>query len=140
MTDRRTILVVDDDYDLREAVVDALEDHGFRALSAQHGRAALDLLQRSAELPGMILLDVMMPVMNGLAFAAEVKRDPRLCDIPIVIFSAQADHQRAALDIDAVGSLGKPLKLTRLLGVVETVLDGAAHHSFPEIHAAKGDS
>ena len=119
-----TILVVDDDPDLRAVVVDVLEEEGYATRAAENGRAALDLLQGSDELPDLILLDVMMPVMNGLAFADELRRDPRLGGIPIVVFSAHSDHERIAAGVNAAASVPKPLKLDALLGVVARVV----HH------------
>jgi two-component system, chemotaxis family, chemotaxis protein CheY len=116
------ILVVDDDPELRETLVDALADAGYATLSAEHGRAALDLLQHTIDLPGAILLDVMMPVMNGLAFADELHKDVRLAQLPIVIFTAHSDHQRMAAAVHAAASLAKPVELRQLLSVVASVV------------------
>ncbi|HVE84993.1 MAG TPA: response regulator [Myxococcales bacterium] len=118
-----TVLVVDDDSDLREAVADVLADAGYRVLTAEHGRAALDVL-RDGRAPDLILLDVMMPVMNGLDFAAQMRMDPRIASIPIIIFTAHADQARVAEAVRAAASLRKPLKVEDLLGVVEAVARG----------------
>ena len=114
-----TILVVDDDPDLRLALVDVLEESGYRVLTAEHGRAALEVLE--TERPNLILLDVMMPVMNGLDFAAQIQKDPARATIPIVIFSAHTDHERVAASLHVAGSLGKPVKVDDLLAAVEAV-------------------
>jgi two-component system, chemotaxis family, chemotaxis protein CheY len=115
------VLVVDDDPELRETLVDVFELAGNQVLSAEHGRAALELLQRAHDLPAVILLDLMMPVMNGIAFADELRKDPRLAELPIVLFTAHSDHERVAAEVQAAASLAKPLKLEPLLSVVGTV-------------------
>jgi two-component system chemotaxis response regulator CheY len=114
-----TILVVDDDPDLRVALVDVLEESGYRVLTAEHGLAALEVLK--TETPNLILLDVMMPVMNGLDFAAELKKNPEKAEIPIVIFSAHTDHQQVADSLHVAGSLGKPVKVDDLLAAIEAI-------------------
>jgi two-component system, chemotaxis family, chemotaxis protein CheY len=116
----RTVLVVDDDADLREAVADLLEDAGYRVLTAEHGRAALNSL-RGSDLPDVILLDVMMPVMNGLEFACKMRTEPRLANLPIIIFTAHTDHGRAAEAAGAAASLKKPVNAQLLLETVEAV-------------------
>jgi len=126
-----TILVVDDDPDLRETLIDVLEEAGYRTLAAEHGQAALERLRCARDPPALILLDLMMPVMNGLAFAGEVRRDPRLAGIPIVIFSAHSDHERVAAAVRAVASLAKPLGLVELLSVVGTVVRRSSAPSSP---------
>ena len=120
-----TVLVVDDDADLRAVVAEVLDDAGYRPLTAEHGRAALDLLERLSGLPDLILLDVMMPVMDGPVFAAALHNDPRLAGIPLLVFSAHADHERVASSIHAAASLRKPLELCDLLAAVERVLRSA---------------
>ena len=114
-----TILVVDDDPDLRLALVDVLEESGYRVLTAENGRAALEVLR--TETPNLILLDVMMPVMNGIDFAGEMQKDPNRAAIPIVIFSAHTDHERLADSLRVAGSLGKPVRVDDLLAVVEAI-------------------
>jgi two-component system, chemotaxis family, chemotaxis protein CheY len=137
MSESRRVLVVDDDPDLRSAVADALEDAGYRPLTAEHGRAALDLLQRSRDVPEVILLDVMMPVMDGFTFAAEMKKNPRWAAISLVLFTAHADHARVAEAVQAVASLRKPLKLNQLLAVVELAMrfSGTEAAASPGVHS-----
>lgn len=122
MSERATIFVVDDDPDLRAAVIDVLEEEGYQTLAAENGQVALDLLERATEVPDLILLDVMMPVMNGLTFATELKKVPRLATIPVVLFSAHSEYERIAATVQAAASLAKPLKLETLLAVVDGVL------------------
>ena len=82
-----TVLVVDDDADMRAAVAELLRMSDDEVMTAEHGAAALALLSGPV-LPEVILLDLMMPVMDGLEFATARARDPRLAGIPLVIFSA----------------------------------------------------
>jgi len=86
---RATVLVVDDDADLREALADVLQESGYDVLTAEHGKAALAVLEGT--LPDVILLDLMMPVMDGPTFAVERKKNPRAAGIPVVLFSADPE-------------------------------------------------
>jgi CheY-like chemotaxis protein len=111
---RRNVLVVDDDRDVRDTVAEVLEDAGYLVTTAEDGWAALSHLRKSTKLPAVILLDLMMPTMDGWQFRAEQKKDPRLSPIPIVAFSAR-DHARP---LDAADWLRKPVALDTLLHVV----------------------
>jgi CheY-like chemotaxis protein len=81
------ILVVEDDGDLRDSVCEALEIEGFRTACAANGREALDWLQKNSP-PCAILLDLMMPVMSGSELHAEIRNDPLLAPIPVIVLSA----------------------------------------------------
>jgi CheY-like chemotaxis protein len=112
------VLVVDDDADIREILVEVIEDHGYRASGAANGLEALQRL-RGGMRPCLILLDLMMPVMNGPTFRAEQRRDPALAGIPVVVLSA---YRGAFDDVDAMGAkaiLDKPVDLHRILRVIE---------------------
>jgi CheY-like chemotaxis protein len=112
------ILVVDDDNDLRETLQMLLEEGGFSVAVAANGRAALEHLQAGAR-PSLILLDLMMPEMNGWQFLEHARRDASLGSIPIVIMTA---HKSPALPDcpplppDAV--LHKPFDAARLLATI----------------------
>ena len=115
---QRAILVVDDDASIREALSDLLGDEGYRVTTATNGAEALTLLRRPELLrPCVILLDLMMPVMNGQEFYAEQQRDPALARIPIVVISADGN---IALKAAAFGGefLPKPVRLETVLGVL----------------------
>src|SRR5678815_5518609 len=103
-----TVLVVEDDVDIRQALVEILEDQGFETLGARDGADALDILSRATDLPCVILLDLMMPVMDGAAFREAQRNDPRLASIPVVVLSAYWDVDRHADGLDAVSVLRKP--------------------------------
>lgn len=117
MIRRPTILVVDDDADVRAAVADALAETGYRVAEAANGRQALNVLRGDAK-PDAILLDLMMPVMDGWAFRREQQKDEALAVIPVVIFTAYGVPKDAAAQLGAAGVLRKPPSLTELLAAV----------------------
>lgn len=116
------VLLVDDDDGIRDALSLLLSDEGIRHRAAVNGREALDLLQVAGEPPALILLDVMMPVMDGFAFRRAQRADPRLADIPVLVLSAGLlDDRVQALEAD--GYLQKPLELDTLLRRLRRWLD-----------------
>jgi len=108
------VLVVDDNPEIRSSFKELLEGEGYRVAEVADGREALDYL-RSQERPKLILLDLMMPVMDGWQFRAEQKKNPALASIPVIVISAVAD---VAAEIDAERVLTKPLNPEVLLGAV----------------------
>lgn len=117
---RGTILVVEDDHDIRVGVRMLLEDEGFRVLTVTDGRSALELLERAPEPPRLILLDLMLPVMDGWHFAKLVRKRPRLAGIPIVIMSAYEDPPPPE---GVVGFIKKPVNADLLLRLVAPYCD-----------------
>jgi CheY-like chemotaxis protein len=113
-----TILIVDDDPGIREALTMILEDDGYRVVSAANGRSALDLLQQSDRLPQLILLDLMMPVMNGWELHAALREDISLAAIPVIMLSADSTVNFKARAQGAAGYLAKPVDLSVLLDTV----------------------
>jgi len=109
------VLIVEDDADLREMMAQLLALEGFGAHAVANGREALDYLENGHS-PRLILLDLMMPVMDGWEFRREQQRDPRVADIPVIVLSA-LDQSRAG-DIDEAAFLKKPLDFDRLLDLV----------------------
>jgi CheY-like chemotaxis protein len=109
------ILIVEDDADLREMMAQLLTLEGFRAAAVANGREALQYLG-DREAPQVILLDLMMPVMDGWEFRRHQQADPNLADVPVIVLSA-LDQTRAA-DLDAAAFLKKPLDFDRLLELV----------------------
>ena len=110
------VLIVDDDRDLREAICDALSDEGYECMQAANGQEALKSLQRGP-LPLLILLDLMMPMLNGWEFRAEQLRQPQLADIPVVVMSAYKSSEDAG--VAANGYISKPLNLDVLITTVQ---------------------
>ena len=106
------ILLVDDDVAICDAITDLLADHGHEVRAAANGREALAVL-RSGARPCMILLDLMMPIMNGWQFAQEKECDPELAQIPMCIITAAGPTLQPPPD--ALCVLPKPFQLARLL-------------------------
>ena len=111
-----TILLVEDNDDVREMMAVALELGGHKVMSAPNGRAALDVLRRSPR-PSLILLDLMMPVMNGWELRTVLSRDPRLSAIPVVVVSAVTTEVEQRLPDTPF--LPKPIDIEHLLDVVD---------------------
>jgi CheY-like chemotaxis protein len=84
----KTVLLVDDEHAIIDALSGILEDEGFRVVTAANGREALERLESSAPLPDVALLDVMMPVMDGRELLQRMQSDPRWSHIPVVMMSA----------------------------------------------------
>ena len=116
MTDH-SIMIVDDDADVRSTVADALEEEGYAVVTAANGREALKQLLDGAR-PSLILLDMMMPEMNGWAFRAEQQQRADLAAIPIIIFTAYGVPRDTAAQVGAQGYLRKPVRLDDLLAAV----------------------
>jgi CheY-like chemotaxis protein len=117
----RSVLLVDDDDDMRTALQNFLGDEGFAVHTARNGREALTRLEE-IEPPGLILLDLMMPVMDGTQFLAERHRDSRFARIPVVIMSAWTrDWQGDAVGVEAV--VTKPIKPEQLVSLIARYCD-----------------
>jgi CheY-like chemotaxis protein len=119
MTARDYILIVEDDFDIREALTQILEEEGYAVRGAANGREALDVASDGA-IPKLILLDLMMPVMNGWQFRAEQLKDPRLASVPVLVISADPHVQPKAASLGVAGLLKKPISLDDLLQAVKT--------------------
>jgi len=116
-----TILVVEDDRDTREMIERFLQLEGFTVRTAENGRAALDVLGR--ERACVILLDLMMPVMNGWEFRHVQANDPLLSRIPVVVVTAAGRREQIPA-IDAHAWLPKPVDLDRLLETIQPLCAG----------------
>jgi CheY-like chemotaxis protein len=127
-TDHRTcsgVLVVDDDYEIRHAIMQILAEEGYETQGAFNGEEALAQLERSCSagerLPCVIILDCMMPVMDGRELQAAMHDNPKLSTIPLVVISGDRKSARsvAAEETQApVAALVKPLQLDALLKTV----------------------
>jgi CheY-like chemotaxis protein len=113
------ILVADDDDDVRESLVEILNEEGYPAYGARHGREALDKLRSGRPLPCVILLDMRMPVMDGREFRAEQLLDPRLREVPVVVITADAHAVETGAALAATEAMRKPVSLGALLEVAE---------------------
>lgn len=116
----KSILIVEDNYDIRETVEDVLRTEGYLVYSVSNGREALRAL-RNMPGPCLILLDMMMPLMNGWEFVQAKKANAVFAEFPVVVISAL--NARLALNnestlVDACGYLQKPIDLEPLMEIV----------------------
>src|SRR5215470_1205194 len=120
MSDRRRckILVVEDDDDIRDSLKELLEEEGYRVDTAANGQQALVKLQEQ-ELPQLILLDLMMPVMDGWQFQKELRAVPSLARLPVIVISASKFSREP---LNAAAFIPKPLDAGVLLETIESFL------------------
>ncbi len=112
-----SVLVVEDDPDVREMIATALELEGADVLTAANGREAFDLAR--AHLPRLIILDLMMPVMTGEEFRSAQLAHDTIRDIPVVVLSAHHDAPQIAARLNAVACLHKPIDIDQLQDVLK---------------------
>jgi CheY-like chemotaxis protein len=113
------VLIVEDDQDIRDSLMDFLEDHGYQTVAAADGREALQKLAALQSQPCMIILDLMMPRMDGRTFREEQLRHPAYSRIPVVVISAYQDVALTVQGLNVAGCLPKPVNLKALLQVVQ---------------------
>jgi CheY-like chemotaxis protein len=109
---KNRVLIVEDDRDIREELTSLLEENDYCVLVADHGRHALDVM-RAGNRPDAIILDLMMPVMDGWEFREHQKNDPELAPIPVIVTSA------SETSVDANALLRKPIDRDALLRALE---------------------
>jgi DNA-binding response OmpR family regulator len=112
----RLVLVVDDEHGIRDVVAAMLGAEGYAVLTAANGRDGLALLDGS--LPHVIVLDLMMPIMDGFAFRAQQLLSPWLARIPVIVVSAEYDIETAVRTLRPQAWLRKPFDLEVLLAAV----------------------
>jgi CheY-like chemotaxis protein len=109
------ILLAEDDEDLREAMIDTLHDAGYSVEGVGNGRDALEWLEVTAEPPKIILLDLMMPVMDGWQFLDERRKTPKVASVPVVVLSANGNFVEKN---ETVAFLRKPVRVQPLLAII----------------------
>ena len=112
-------MIVEDDELIRESLLEVLTDHGYEAIGASDGREALDKLSALDAPPCLIVLDLMMPGMDGREFRKLQLEDPKLSRIPVVVISAFRDLDEIAKELAPVGHFKKPLKLQEFLQIIQ---------------------
>ena len=121
------ILIVDDDNDVRAALSELLEEEGFAVEGATNGREALARLRGGTVHPAVILLDLMMPGMDGWDFRSEQMRDPQLAQVPVVIVSASGfSRESIRTQFRPAAYVEKPIERTELLGVIRELVGSGA--------------
>ncbi len=116
--------MVEDDADIREALDGLLSMEGFQVTGCSNGREALDWLRASPK-PDLILLDLMMPIMDGWQFRVAQKDDPQLANIPVLALSADSTAKAAAIDAEAY--LKKPVDYDTLVDTIDRLLVASEH-------------
>jgi CheY-like chemotaxis protein len=117
------ILLVEDDKDLRESLGEALRFEGYEVVCVEHGEAALRYLGTGAR-PCVILLDLMMPVMDGWTFREQMLKDPALAPIPVVVMTAASTARARLVVSNAI--LFKPLRMDSVVEAVQAHCPGGA--------------
>ena len=113
------ILVIEDDADIREVLSLLLSMEGFDVSVAEDGLIGLEYLRSAATLPDLVLLDLVMPFMDGYEFRREQKRDPRLSRIPVIIMTANQLPEDQTLG--AAGFLRKPVALDQVVVSIRAI-------------------
>jgi CheY-like chemotaxis protein len=116
----RTVLIVEDDDDICATMAELLRGEGYNVVCARDGHSGIAHLRTAEQLPGVILLDMMMPNMDGAEFRAAQQGDPRLAAVPVLLMTAGHDITSFATELRADGYLRKPFK------DIETILDAVA--------------
>ena len=118
MSGRGAVMVVDDDDDIRETITLLLQGEGYTTLESRSGREALARLKAGGEV-AVILLDLRMPDMSGPEVFRELKGDPALARIPVVVMSGDNAARAIASGIGADACLVKPIELGTLLATAD---------------------
>ncbi|HZF48124.1 MAG TPA: response regulator [Polyangiaceae bacterium] len=116
----KSILLVEDDTDVRESLAYLLSDQGYDVACAEDGQEALTYLQEGHK-PALILLDLMMPRMNGFEFRAKQRQEPDLATIPVIVLSASGNVSARTRGLDAAVALEKPIAFEKLCQAIEQV-------------------
>ncbi len=119
----RKVLVVDDDARNIFALTSLLERHGIEVISATNGRQAIELIQSASDL-SMVLMDIMMPEMDGYQTMAEIRKDPRFRTLPMLALTAKAmkGDREKCLDAGASDYIAKPVNTDQLLSLMRVWL------------------
>jgi CheY-like chemotaxis protein len=116
----RHLLIVEDTAEIRTALNHLFISEGYTVQLAANGKEALDVLATSCELPKLILLDLMMPVMDGIQFRQEQQKDVRIAPIPVLLMSADANLVAKARSLRTQGYVKKPFDIEGIISTVGT--------------------
>ncbi|MFW5966182.1 MAG: response regulator [Persicimonas sp.] len=115
------VLVVEDEENVRESVAALLEVEGLEVITADNGARALALLRSEPDV-SLIILDLMMPQMDGWAFRARQLNQPELRDIPVVVLSGAREIDREVKEMEPEAVLRKPVSIQELLDILDEIL------------------
>lgn len=113
----KKVLIVDDDLDLQDIVKNALEIEGYDVLVANNGKEGLEVLSKNAGDISCIILDLMMPIMDGTEMLEKVRKDPKLAEIPVIISTAKGSVDQKNID-NSQAVIKKPMKIDVLYNAV----------------------
>ncbi|HZU36161.1 MAG TPA: response regulator [Gemmataceae bacterium] len=119
------VLIVEDEDTTRDMLAMLLQAEGYSVAGAGNGEEALAYL-RNRRVPNLILLDLMMPIMDGWKFRRIQRKDPLLAEIPVVVVSAAGDVGQTAVALSAAGFLDKPVEPTHLLATIRRLCEAPA--------------
>lgn len=120
------VLIIEDDDDLREALVESLVDEGFHAFATDDGHQALAMLRDGRLQPAVIVLDLLMPLMDGITFLRHQDVEPKLRSIPVIVLSADRHHPHDLME-RAFAVLAKPVSVDRLFTMVRERCEESGH-------------
>ncbi len=115
----KSVLIVEDDFEIRSTLCDVLNSEGYDVLGAENGQIALDLLNNSEKLPGLIIVDLMMPIMDGYEFRNHQLKNEKFSSIPTVLFSADGQLPHKAQAAGITEFIRKPIDLDDLYSLVK---------------------
>jgi len=118
MESKKSVLVVEDDFFIRTSIVQILSEEGYEVAEAANGKDALEYLSLTNRRPSVIILDLMMPVMDGWQFRSAQMNDPALNKIPVVVVTADGNARVKAKQMNAEGWVKKPIEIDSLLKAV----------------------
>ncbi|WP_409477814.1 response regulator [Pseudobdellovibrio sp. HCB154] len=119
------VLLIDDEPDLRECIAELLESEGYTVKQAENGKTGLEIL-KSGHTPKVIVLDYMMPVMDGKTFCEHAIKDQLISAIPIILLTAANVPAEMAADMKVASQLEKPIDIEKFLNAVKTYLSKPA--------------
>jgi len=117
---KKTILIVDDEQDIRDVIKITLAEDGFKVLEAANGKAAIESAKQKK--PDLIIMDIMMPGIDGLAASKIIKEDPETANIPIIILSAFLSEEKNKYVQGIAGFISKPFKPEDLIAEIQDIL------------------
>ena len=113
-----SVMVVEDDPMIRTSLVELLEAEGYQVIGVENGQAAMNHLKSGNTLPAVILLDVMMPIMDGWQFRTQQLSDVKISKIPVIVVTADGNARDKAVVMNAQGWINKPFKIDEILEAV----------------------
>lgn len=114
----KRVLIIEDDESIRELLVELLESEGYVVSAAENGLQGIEFLKKNSR-PDLILMDLMMPVMDGYTFRTEQMKNPQWITIPTVVMSAEASAKEKLKNYSITAFLTKPIELETILKTVE---------------------